>query len=149
MASFYSLISGIATLLTGTATSAGGANAGGLAQLGTDGKLDQSLSQDSVTSTPAAAGTATLNLGVSNEQRITMPAGNITIALTNDTATKRFVISITQDAVGSRTVTWFATIKWAGGVVPVLTTAASKRDVFGFIRTGTATYDGFVVGNNI
>lgn len=149
MASFYSLISGIATLLNGTATSAGGANAGGLAQLGTDGRLDQSLTQAAITSTPAAAATATLDLSTSNEQRITMPAGNITIALSNDTNTKRFIISITQDSVGSRTVTWFATIKWAGGVVPTLTTTANKRDVFGFIRTGAGTYDGFIVGNNI
>ena len=149
MASFVSIISGIATLLSGTATSAGGANAGEIVQLGTDGRLSQSLTPVAITSTPAAAGTATLDLGLSNEQRITMPAGNITIALSNDTNTKRFIISITQDATGGRTVTWFAGISWAGGVVPPLTTVASKRDVFGFIRTGAGTYDGFIVGNNI
>jgi len=149
MATFVSIINGIATLLSGIASSAGATNAGALAQLGADGRLDQSLTQGAVTNTPAAAGTATLDLAVSNEQRITMPAGNITIALSNDTNTKRFIISITQDATGGRTVTWFAGISWAGGAVPTLTTAASKRDVFGFIRTGAGTYDGFIVGNNI
>lgn len=101
------------------------------------------------TSTPVAAGTATLDLLVSNDHAITMPAGNVTMALSNATNAKRFIISITQDATGSRTVTWFATIRWAGGIVPTLSTAANKRDVFGFIRTGANTYDGFLVGNNI
>ena len=101
------------------------------------------------TYTPAAAGTATLDLSLSNQHFITMPAGNITIALSNDTNNQPFLIAITQDATGSRTVTWPATIRWAGGSVPVLTTTASKRDTFGFIRTGAATYDGFIVGQNI
>ncbi len=102
------------------------------------------------TYSPAGAGTATLDLGLANEHRITMPAGNITIALTNDTNAQKFIVSILQDGVGSRTVTWFTTIRWAsGGTAPTLTTTASKRDTFGFIRTGSGTYDGFVIGQNI
>jgi len=101
------------------------------------------------TYTPAISGTATCNLALANEHRITMPAGNITIALSNDTNAQKFIISITQDGVGSRTVTWFSTIRWVNGTVPTLTTTASKRDTFGFIRTGTGTYDGFIIGQNI
>ena len=101
------------------------------------------------TYTPSASGTATLDISLGNEHRITMPAGNITIAVSNDTNAQRFIVSILQDSVGSRTVTWFSTIKWAGGSVPTLTTTASKRDTFGFIRTGSATYDGFIIGANI
>lgn len=101
------------------------------------------------TYTPSAAGTATLDLSLANEHRITMPAGNITIALSNDTNAQKFVVSILQDSGGSRTVTWFSTIRWAGGSAPTLTTTASKRDTFGFIRTGSGTYDGFVIGANI
>ncbi len=101
------------------------------------------------TYSPAGAGTATLDLSLANEHRITMPAGNITIALSNDTLGQKFIVSILQDATGSRTVTWFATIRWAGGSAPTLTTTASKRDTFGFIRTGTTTYDGFIIGQNL
>ena len=101
------------------------------------------------TYTPSAAATATLDLALSNQHYITMPAGNITIALSNATNNQCFIISITQDGGGSRTVTWFSTIRWAGGVTPTLTTTASKRDTFGFIRTGSGTYDGFIVGQNI
>lgn len=101
------------------------------------------------TYTPAGAGTATLDLSLSNQHYITMPAGNITIALTNDTNNQVFMISVTQDGGGSRLVTWFSTIRWAGGSAPTLTTTGGKRDIFGFIRTGTGTYDGLVVGMNI
>ena len=101
------------------------------------------------TYSPGVAGTATLDCSLGNEHRITMPAGNITIAVSNDTNAQKFIVSILQDGTGSRTVTWFTTIRWAGGSAPTLTTTASKRDTFGFIRTGAATYDAFVIGQNI
>ena len=60
------------------------------------------------------------------------------------------IVRILQDSVGSRTVTWFTTIRWAlGGTAPVLTTTASKADTLGFEVTGAATYDGVIVGSNI
>lgn len=99
--------------------------------------------------TPAAGGTATLNLANGNIHSITMPDGNITIAASNGAVGQCFMIEITQDGVGSRTVTWFDTIKWADGTAPTLTTTASKKDVFGFRVTGATTYDGYVVGQNI
>ena len=101
------------------------------------------------TYTPAGAGTATLNLGAGDVHHITMPAGNVTIALTGETAGQTFLVRILQDSVGSRTVTWFSTIKWAGGSAPTLTTTAAKADTLSFEVTGTATYDGFVTGLNI
>lgn len=101
------------------------------------------------TYTPTAAGTATLDLSLANQHYITMPAGNITIALSNDTNNQIFYVTITQDSGGSRTVTWFTTIRWAGGTPPTLTTTANKRDAFIFVRTGSGTYDGFVTGQNI
>lgn len=98
---------------------------------------------------PSAAGTATLDLSTGNVHHITMPAGNITIAISNGNAGQCYIVRILQDATGSRTVTWFTTIKWAGGSPPTLTTTASKADTMGFEVTGTNTYDGFVVGQNI
>lgn len=78
-----------------------------------------------------------------------MPAGNITIATSNVTAGQKFTVSILQDGSGSRTVTWFTTIRWAGGSAPTLTTTASKRDMFSFKATSATTYDGFIVGMNL
>jgi len=101
------------------------------------------------TYSPSANGTVTLDLSLSNQHDIVMPAGNITIVLSNDTNNQMFTVSITQDSGGSRTVGWFSTIRWAGGSAPTLTTTAGKRDMLIFKRTGSGTYDGFIVGQNI
>lgn len=101
------------------------------------------------TYSPAGAGTATLDLSKGNVHHITMPAGNITIAISNGNIGQCFIVRILQDGTGSRTVTWFTTIRWAGGVAPTLTTTASKADTLGFEVTGSSTYDGFVVGQNL
>lgn len=118
-----------------------------------DGTNFQMLSEPKkvveVPNTPTAGGTATLDLSTGKRQKITMPAGNITIAISNANVGDIFMVEITQDATGSRTVTWFPTIKWAGGTPPTLTTTANKRDTFGFIVTGSGTYDGYIIGMNI
>jgi len=114
------------------------------------GKLTPTALLNTVVSyTPSASGTATLDLSKGNIHKITMPAGNITIAVSNETVGQCFLVEITQDATGSRTVTWFSTIKWAGGSAPTLTTTGNKRDTFGFRVTDTDKYDGFIVGQNI
>jgi hypothetical protein len=115
----------------------------------TDVLTNKTIVQKVTSYTPAGAATATLNVTTGGIHSITMPAGNITIAVSNEAVGQCFIVEITQDDVGSRTVTWFDTIKWAGGSAPTLTTTASKRDVFGFRVTGTDTYDGFVVGQNL
>src|SRR3990167_672614 len=83
-----------------------------------------------VTATDGA--TVTFNLASGNKQRVTL-AGNRTLALSNVQNGHAFVIRLLQDGTGSRTVTWFSTIKWAGGSAPTLTTTANKADVLGFI----------------
>lgn len=75
--------------------------------------------------------------------------GNRTLALSNVSTGQVFVIRLVQDATGSRTVTWWSTIKWPGATAPTLTTTANRTDVFGFICTGTNTYDGFYLGFNL
>ena len=93
--------------------------------------------------------TVTFDLNEANVHTVTL-GGNRTFAISNETAGQKFIIRILQDGTGSRLVsTWFSTIKWAGGSAPTLTTTAGKADVVGFIVTGTDTYDGFVVGQNI
>lgn len=107
-----------------------------------------------ITYTPAVAGTTIINLSQSNVNHITMPAGNVTLSVSGQRAGQCFIVRVLQDSSGSRTVTWFSTIKWAGGSPPTLTTTANKADTFGFeitsiLSTGVATYDGFIIGQNI
>lgn len=100
------------------------------------------------TYSPTAAGTATLDLSLGNLHWIQMPAGNITIALSNDTNNQHFEVKIKQDSTGSRTVTWFSGITWTAATTPTLTTGANKTDIFSFIRTGTGAYLGMTVALN-
>ena len=92
--------------------------------------------------------TVTFNLATSNIHSVTL-GGNRTLALSNAAVGECFILRLLQDGTGSRTVTWFTTIKWAGGSAPTLTTTANKADMLGFVVTSSGNYDGFVVGANI
>lgn len=92
--------------------------------------------------------TITFDLASANIHTVTL-GGNRTLALSNPSTGQCFMLRLLQDATGSRTVTWFTTIKWAGGSAPTLTTTASKADMIGFVCTGSNTYDGFIVGQNL
>lgn len=113
-------------------------------------RMQNKINVPAVTSSsPAAGDTVTLDLSAGNILSVTMPAGNITLALSNALVNQPFIIRITQDSVGSRTVTWFSTIKWPGGSAPVLSTGANKTDVFGFICTSSGNYDGYIIAQNL
>jgi hypothetical protein len=101
------------------------------------------------TTCAGTGGTTTLDLSLTNEWRVTFGTKNGTLAVSNAKNGQKFVVSLTQDAVGTRTVVWFDTIKWTDAGTPTLTTTAAKRDTFGFIVTGTDTFDGYIVGKNI
>ena len=92
--------------------------------------------------------TITFNLASGNKQRVTL-GGNRTLALSNVQNGHVFFLRLLQDGTGSRTVTWFSTIKWAGGTAPTLTTTANKADTFAFMQTASDEYDGFICGQNI
>ncbi len=75
--------------------------------------------------------------------------GNRTLALSNMAAGDKIVLDIIQDGTGTRTVTWFTTIKWVGWTVPTLTTTINKIDTFGFICTSAGNYQGYIIGQNL
>lgn len=93
---------------------------------------------------PSGGGTATLDLSLGNVFTVNVPAGNITIALSNGTTGQAFMVRFVNDS-SVRTLTWFTTIKWDNGSAPVLS-GSSKLDTFGFIITGSNAYDGHIVG---
>ncbi len=69
-----------------------------------------------------------------NYQKVTL-GGNRTFTFANPIAGARYLLEIVQDATGSRTLTW-PTIKWAGGSLPALSTAA------GYVDMIALSYDG-------
>lgn len=138
--------SGTVTVPTGTVT---------LATLtGTETLTNKTLTKPTISGSAQTVtadsdgATITFNMASANVHTVTL-GGNRTLAVSNVTTGQFFVLRLLQDATGSRTVTWFSTIKWAGGSAPTLTTTASKADTIGFMCTGTDTYDGFVIGQNL
>jgi hypothetical protein len=95
--------------------------------------------------------TVALNVGNTNIHIVSGHANGtaITFTITGAQNNQPFIVSILQGGTTSSTiVAWFSTIRWAGGSAPTLTATLGKRDTFGFIRTGSNTYDGFVIGQN-
>jgi hypothetical protein len=84
-----------------------------------------------------------VDLSTANIFNIAM-TGNCTFTITNPPASGvsySFMLILTQDATGSRTATWPASVKWPNGSTPTLTTTANKTDILNFITVdGGATY---------
>jgi hypothetical protein len=89
--------------------------------------------------------TITFNLAVTNWHTVTL-GGNRTLALSNPTVGQQFSIILIQDGTGSRTVTWFPTVKWPSATPPTLTTTAGGIDVFTFKIVGAGVIYGFTAG---
>jgi len=56
--------------------------------------------------------TITFNKNTSTDHSVTL-GGNRTLALSNMAAGDKITLRLQQDGTGSRTVTWFSTIRWA------------------------------------
>lgn len=76
-------------------------------------------------------------------------SGNITFTVSNVPASGKvasFVLDLTNG--GSATITWWANVKWPGGVAPTLT--VSGRDTLGFYtHDNGATWTGLLLGKDI
>ena len=87
----------------------------------------------------AIAYASTINWDMNSGSYATVTlTGDATIANpTNLIAGSFYVLKLTQDATGNRKVKWGTAFKWAEGVEPILQTAASGIDLFGFFSDGT------------
>lgn len=95
----------------------------------------------------ADGSTITFDMSAGNTHKVTL-GGARALAVTNVSSGQCFILHLKQDGTGSRTVTWFSGIIWAGGSAPTLTTTAGKIDSFGFQYDGT-NYYGYIIGQNI
>lgn len=87
------------------------------------------------------AATIALDLSLANQYRVTL-GGNRTLGVpTNIAEGQQGVISIRQDATGSRTLAYAWPYEWAGGTAGVLSTAGCSRDqlVYSVEKYATAT----------
>lgn len=51
-----------------------------------------------------------------------------------------YILRITQDGSGSRTLAYNAVFKWPSGIAPILTTTAGGIDILTFVTDGTNMY---------
>jgi hypothetical protein len=92
------------------------------------------------------------NPGSGNVYKLTLTA-NCSFSFTN-VPSSGFSCSLSviliQDSTGSRTVTWPASVKWALGLAPTLSTAANAVDVIQlFTVDGGTTWYAFLAGKGM
>lgn len=80
--------------------------------------------------------TYTISLSDGTLQILTL-TGNCTFTFPTATAGKSFTLFLKQDATGSRTATWPASVKWPSSTAPTITATASKGDKYVFTADGT------------
>ena len=96
-----------------------------------------------------ASGTQNLDLSLTNNFIVTLPATNaITFTVSNAETGMFFKLSI-NNVTSQASPVFFTTIRWAGGITGTVCGTNGKRDTFTFEVTGAVTYDGFIVGTSI
>lgn len=66
--------------------------------------------------------------------------GNRTLALITNLKVGTYILKVTQDGTGTRTLAYAAGYKWPGGVAPVLSTAIGAVDIITFYSDGTSLF---------
>jgi hypothetical protein len=89
----------------------------------------------------------TLDLANGTVQIITL-TGNCVYTFPTPVAGKSFTLIHLQDATGSRTVTWPATVDWPSATAPTLTATALRADKFVFTAISGTSWLGSVAGQN-
>jgi hypothetical protein len=80
------------------------------------------------TNTVTFGATLTVNAALSNAFSATLTGNVTTFTVSNLADGQSVTVRFVQDATGSRTIAW-GTLKWPGGSVPALSTAANAVDV--------------------
>ena len=90
--------------------------------------------------TATGTGATTIDWKLGNKFKFTFGAFNEVFTFTAPTKACNILLVLVQDGVGSRTVTWPATVKWPNGTPAALSTAPSSIDICSFYFDGTNYY---------
>lgn len=74
-------------------------------------------------------GATTLDFDVRGNYMSMTLTGNVTFAFSNMRVGTSYVLFISQDATGGRTITWPAGLRWPGGTTPTFITTASRASM--------------------
>lgn len=72
-----------------------------------------------------------------------------TLAFSNVTVGQAIYLRVIQNGTGGWTLTQPAGVKWGGVTAPVVTPTANRMDTFVYVCTAAATYDGYVIDQNM
>ena len=108
---------------------------------------------EAIASPSSSSNVLTLDLTTAQSFDITLTENINSFIITNvpTTTATTFLVKLTQDGTGGRTVTFDfqgANVYWAGGVAPVMTSTASKTDIFSFTTLDGTDYYGITAGQN-
>ena len=135
----------ITTLGTTEASKAVTADANGVV------KFDNGVQQESTALTSGSSVTLDLNAGT--VFTITLAHNIGTFTWSNPASSgyaSVFSLKVTQDGTGGRTISWPASVDWASGTAPTLSSGANDVDVFVFFTVdGGTTYYGFTSGQDL
>jgi len=131
----------ISTLGTSEASKVVTADANGVVTFD-NGKIEE------VTAITSTAGAATINLRDGDNFTHTL-SENVTYTFSNPASSGKasaFTLKVVQDST-ARTITWPASVDWAGGTAPTISEGSGDVDYFVFITTDSGTtYYGFTAG---
>ena len=100
----------------------------------------------------SGTGTVDLDLADGNTFQHTASGGNVTFTFSNPPASGKsgsFTLKWIQDS-SDRTITWPASVDWAGGSAPSVTSGSAKVDVYTFFTfDGGTTWYGFQPGADL
>ena len=71
--------------------------------------------------------------------------GNTTISFSNAGVGDVLVLQVTQDSTGSRTITWPASVEWAGGSAEGPSSGGGEVDIYTFLVLSTTRIVGSAV----
>ena len=99
-----------------------------------------------------SSGSLTLDLETGNVFEVTLTEDVTSLILANPPAAGSAgsaTMILKQDATGGRTLAWPGSVRWAGGVAPIVTSAANAIDICAIVtRDGGATWFGFLAGKD-
>ena len=114
-------------------------------------KFDNGVQQESTALTSGTSVTLDLNAGT--VFTITLAHNIGTFTWSNPASSgyaSVFSLKVTQDGTGGRTISWPASVDWASGTAPTLSSGANDVDVFVFFTVdGGTTYYGFTSGQDL
>ena len=102
-----------------------------------------SAAQGSAITVLTDAATISWDMSPSNVYSVVLDGNRTMAAPTNVQPGFTYILQVSQDATtGSRTITWNAVFKWAGGTAPTLSTGTSALDITTFVADAAGNLHG-------